>query len=44
MKSGGVKVLFVHGVNPVFELPKAIGFADALANVPHGDLVRNLPR
>jgi anaerobic selenocysteine-containing dehydrogenase len=34
MKSGGVKVLFVHGVNPVFELPKAMGFAEALANVP----------
>jgi anaerobic selenocysteine-containing dehydrogenase len=34
MKSGQVKVLFVHGVNPVFELPKALGFADALKNVP----------
>jgi anaerobic selenocysteine-containing dehydrogenase len=34
MKSGGVKVLFVHGVNPVFELPKSIGFEDALKNVP----------
>jgi anaerobic selenocysteine-containing dehydrogenase len=34
MKNGGVKVLFVHGVNPVFELPKAMGFAEALANVP----------
>lgn len=34
MKSGGVKVLFVHGVNPVFELPARLGFADALASVP----------
>ncbi len=34
MKSGGVKVLFVHGVNPIFELPKTFGFADALAAVP----------
>ena len=34
MKSGGVKVLFVHGVNPVFELPSPFGFADALASVP----------
>jgi anaerobic selenocysteine-containing dehydrogenase len=34
MKNGEVKVLFVHGVNPVFELPKAMGFAEALANVP----------
>lgn len=33
MKSGGVKVLFVHGVNPVFELPKSLGFADALESV-----------
>ncbi|MEP0803988.1 MAG: molybdopterin-dependent oxidoreductase [Chloroflexota bacterium] len=34
MKNGGVKVLFVHGVNPVFELPKYFGFAEALAAVP----------
>jgi anaerobic selenocysteine-containing dehydrogenase len=34
MKSGGIKVLFIHGVNPVFELPKALGFAEALASVP----------
>jgi len=34
MKDGGVKVLFVHGVNPVFELPKALGFAEALESVP----------
>jgi len=34
MKSGGVKVLFVHGVNPVFELPASLGFAEALKSVP----------
>ena len=34
MKNGSVKVLFVHGVNPVFELPKHLGFAEALAAVP----------
>lgn len=33
MKSGGVKALFVHGVNPLFELPESLGFADALASV-----------
>jgi anaerobic selenocysteine-containing dehydrogenase len=26
--------LFIHGVNPVFELPKALGFEDALKSVP----------
>jgi anaerobic selenocysteine-containing dehydrogenase len=30
MKSGAVKVLFIHWVNPVFELPKSLGFEDAL--------------
>jgi anaerobic selenocysteine-containing dehydrogenase len=34
MKNGEVKVLFVHGVNPVFELPKSLGFAEALVDVP----------
>ncbi|MGE5376888.1 MAG: molybdopterin-dependent oxidoreductase [Bacteroidota bacterium] len=33
MKSGAIKVLFIHGVNPVFELPKSLGFEDALKNV-----------
>ncbi|GAB4573592.1 MAG: molybdopterin-dependent oxidoreductase [Anaerolineales bacterium] len=33
MKSGAIKALFVHGVNPVFELPKSLGFKEALANV-----------
>lgn len=34
MHNGGVKVLFVHGVNPVFELPRYFGFAEALKSVP----------
>jgi anaerobic selenocysteine-containing dehydrogenase len=33
MKSGGINTLFVHGVNPIFELPKSLGFAEALGNV-----------
>jgi anaerobic selenocysteine-containing dehydrogenase len=33
MKSGGIKTLFVHGINPVFELPKSLGFSEALGNV-----------
>jgi molybdopterin-containing oxidoreductase family iron-sulfur binding subunit len=34
MDAGEIKVLFVHGVNPIFELPKSKGFAAALAEVP----------
>ncbi|HKJ38514.1 MAG TPA: molybdopterin-dependent oxidoreductase [Anaerolineales bacterium] len=34
MKNGGIKTLFVHGINPVFEIPAHFGFADALASVP----------
>lgn len=33
LASGTVKVLFVHGVNPSFELPKSLGFAEALKKV-----------
>jgi len=33
LQGGGVKTLFIHGVNPVFELPKSLGFQDALKNV-----------
>ncbi len=33
MRDGKVDVLFIHGVNPVFELPPALGFSDALAKV-----------
>jgi len=34
MKAGEVKVLFVHGVNPVFELPKVLDFENAMKSVP----------
>ncbi len=34
MQDGQVKVLFIHGVNPAYELPAALGFAEALQNVP----------
>jgi anaerobic selenocysteine-containing dehydrogenase len=34
MKAGDVQAIFIHGVNPVFELPKALGFENALKSVP----------
>ncbi len=34
MKSSEVKALFIHGVNPLFELPRSFGFAPALENTP----------
>jgi anaerobic selenocysteine-containing dehydrogenase len=34
LKSGAIKTLFIHGVNPVFELPKSLGFQEAVAHVP----------
>jgi len=34
LAGGKVKVLFVHGVNPLFELPKKLGFGGATKNVP----------
>ena len=34
MDSGAIKVLFIHGANPLFELPAALGFSEALAKVP----------
>jgi len=34
MNEGKIQVLFVHGVNPAYELPAALGFAEALNNVP----------
>lgn len=34
MQAGSIKTLFIHGVNPVFELPGGLGFKDALARVP----------
>jgi anaerobic selenocysteine-containing dehydrogenase len=33
MNSGEIGTLFIHGVNPIFELPKSLGFVEALANV-----------
>ena len=33
MSDGKFKVLFVHGVNPVFELPASLGFQKALKSV-----------
>jgi len=33
MRSGQVSTLFIHGCNPVFELPPTLGFTQALANV-----------
>ena len=34
MKAGQVQVLMVHGTNPVFEMPEATGFREALGQVP----------
>ncbi len=34
MNSGNLKVLFIHGVNPVYELPPSLGFVQALSKVP----------
>ncbi len=34
MNAGQVEMLFVYGANPVFELPQAAGFKEALAKVP----------
>jgi anaerobic selenocysteine-containing dehydrogenase len=34
MKAGDIKALFIHGFNPVFELPPGLGFEGALSNVP----------
>lgn len=33
MESGAIKTLFIHGVNPLFDLPQGWGFAQALAKV-----------
>jgi anaerobic selenocysteine-containing dehydrogenase len=33
LNSGKVKTLFIHGVNPIFELPKPLGFEAALSKV-----------
>ena len=34
MRGGQVKVLFIHGANPAFELPQSAAFIEALNNVP----------
>ncbi len=34
MAAGRIGVLLIHGANPLFELPVAAGFAEALAEVP----------
>ena len=34
MNAGQVKALFIHGVNPVYEFPKVLGFEEALLKVP----------
>ena len=33
MNTGKIKTLFIHGVNPVFELPHSLAFENALKNV-----------
>ena len=33
MADGKIKALFIHGVNPLFELPASLGFGEALKNV-----------
>ncbi|HVY55687.1 MAG TPA: molybdopterin-dependent oxidoreductase [Thermodesulfobacteriota bacterium] len=35
MKNGQVALLFIYNVNPVFTLPKSLGFEDALGKVPN---------
>ena len=44
MADGKFKVLFVHGVNPVFELPASLDFKNALKGVEAGDFICHLPR
>ena len=34
LSSGDVQLLLVHGANPIYELPAALGLRDALDNVP----------
>ena len=34
MESGSIKALFIHGINPVYELPASLGFVQALGKVP----------
>jgi anaerobic selenocysteine-containing dehydrogenase len=34
MNQGQIKALFIHGINPVYDIPKAFGFTQALQKVP----------
>jgi len=34
MNSGDIQVLLIHSANPLYELPKQVGFAEALKKVP----------
>ena len=34
MKAGEIDLLLIHGANPMYELPVAAGFAEAIARVP----------
>jgi anaerobic selenocysteine-containing dehydrogenase len=34
MNAGAIQVLFIHGANPIYELPKELGFTEALSKVP----------
>jgi anaerobic selenocysteine-containing dehydrogenase len=34
MRAGQVQVLFVHGANPMYDLPSSLGFNEALQKVP----------
>jgi len=34
MKAGKIDLLLIHGANPLYELPVAAGFAEAIARVP----------
>jgi len=34
MKAGEIDLLLIHGTNPIFELPPAAGFAEAISQVP----------
>jgi anaerobic selenocysteine-containing dehydrogenase len=35
MQAGEIDLLLVHGINPVYELPAAVGFAEAIRRVPY---------
>ena len=35
MQAGEIDLLLVHGINPVYELPAAVGFSEAIRRVPY---------